>query len=953
MNSLKQSLLTLCVIFSLFLSGCGFLSDSPVEGQNILDSDLGGSCKVDAESFTKILDEEISAEIQCLESSLRDFDKYVNRDDRTAISESDLKKFIARFFKSDASKIIQAVGIIFQINTLFLRDANSSISEDRISPLFQLLTVANKQAVRITNILRNYDDKKVDFWQTKQSLFSAISSLSGTIKSIINGAPNKVTEINIRKLLDDVIETMDDFDLTEGEKKVILLFKTFVAGGQRERFNSVELDTLLNKLPEIVELVFDFLEADKTHFGNDETKFNKHRASQVLAIRDLFFRSESKRVLFDENDLVELFKMVVAEPEKYNTEGIKEVSKAIKRHIIGDQSNSFTTEDTYKLIDILYVGMETFALNSSSISPVLEDNIPPSQLQKLKSTIEKESKLFTQVIIEHMTKFEFFPDKISLSTFISDLDKALQKARFDVDLEKIVAGSKLKKFAFGGSDKFTKAEFTRLVRFVPNYLSLMFNFLHFNNLEYEKESYKDLLLLETARNLETILPLTEDMNDSVMDLDVFVEVLDVLTGREFNIPKFQESVESLKSKVLKTPKDEFIYKDLKLISEYVLNLTGQNYYGISAFEHFESELRKDKKIKDLKQPDMGLKYLTDKEKSDYFRIFNIIIEQYLFYRNGEYITYDKVYKRTKKGTREALIFRWVLRKALIAYGESYGKGKDDYKITIDQLNVTLNDLKPLLIELELWSPNPETFARNTILLADLFMYQSNGTGDVQLEEATEYGSLILNSINATDKIESLIAKNCENVGTDDEPAYLVECYRKKFFDILFIDMKLDKYLPKLYRYVNDPVVSKTERDKFLESIELFARDFPDPTIPIVTRDIILVFGAILNIESTFVRFDKNDNNILDEKELKHAYYNTYKNIILELSSLDKFKKYLPDTVEKFGYSIFLYMIKTSTLPDGIGDILKVLKFHIFDKKDKIGGKRVNIADLLYFLVLNA
>src|SRR5690606_29637015 len=97
------------------------------------------------------------------------------------------------------------------------------------------------------------------------------------------------------------------------------------------------------------------------------------------------------------------------------------------------------------------------------------------------------------------------------------------------------------------------------------------------------------------------------------------------------------------------------------------------------------------------------------------------------------------------------------------------------------------------------------------------------------------------------------------------------CYRPVFFDVLFKDLKLGNKLPKLKAYVES--VSKEESLKFLRGVEGFARDYDDESIPMAKRDLVLLIGAMLNIESTFVRFDQVDeNNVLDQSELDQAYY---------------------------------------------------------------------------------
>ena len=122
-------------------------------------------------------------------------------------------------------------------------------------------------------------------------------------------------------------------------------------------------------------------------------------------------------------------------------------------------------------------------------------------------------------------------------------------------------------------------------------------------------------------------------------------------------------------------------------------------------------------------------------------------------------------------------------------------------------------------------------------------------------------------------------------------------------------------------------------------IEGFSREYEDPDMPITQRDYGMIIGALLNIESTFIRFDKDEDNVLNREELDQAFL-LYRSAIISLAELSGSR-------EKYAKSIFLYLVKNKKVPNKV----QLLNFHYnpFINKD-IVAKRLNLGAVLYFLV---
>lgn len=103
----------------------------------------------------------------------------------------------------------------------------------------------------------------------------------------------------------------------------------------------------------------------------------------------------------------------------------------------------------------------------------------------------------------------------------------------------------------------------------------------------------------------------------------------------------------------------------------------------------------------------------------------------------------------------------------------------------------------------------------------------------------------------------------------------------------------------------------------------------------------MLTGSLMNIESTFMRFDVNNDGIIDNKELEEAFKVYRKAIIMVAQMTPKQEKYV--------HSVFLYMIKYMKIPKP----MELAHFHYMVRKDDIVAKRLNIGAILYYLVQQA
>ena len=297
------------------------------------------------------------------------------------------------------------------------------------------------------------------------------------------------------------------------------------------------------------------------------------------------------------------------------------------------------------------------------------------------------------------------------------------------------------------------------------------------------------------------------------------------------------------------------------------------------------------------------------------------------------------------------IAKWLSWKLLKAYGHT--DANKQMQLSMDEFSKFLLDSKPLLQELKLWSPNFQTFSRNAVLLADLFQQQSNGDQAININEATEYIGMLLTAVEVSGKHSENLTGLCDPGINAEDPVFETSCFNENFYDLVLNKLGYKKSLPRLANYY--ATASKKETMDYLKGVEGFARDNNAPGVPVNRRDTTLVIGAMLNIETTFIRFDKNSDNIIDYKELSEAFF-TYRASIITLAGLK------PEQ-EKYAKGVFLYMASKMEVPK-TGTWMTDAQFGIFNScvqsdfcrdtfMDKIEAKRLNIGKLLYYMVNQA
>lgn len=726
----------LAIVFALFLTGCGYISDKPVENIDVYRSEELQTCKIDVSKLGEIFISDQKEQIRCLQENFVQFTKYVRSQKQGAVSEGEMGIFVKRFFAGQSEAIIKGLSLIFQLNMILLKDEADRISHTKISPLFELLVQVNQEAIIITDIMRKLDEAKNQphFWELREKFIASITRFSKSAVGVIENSPGLEQKLNLKAFILDASKKIGDEELDEETLDSFIFLKRILIAGDKEIITSEELKNTIKKIPDIVSVVFDIYYVKSENFSKstDELKF------YLTAIRKI-----------------------------------------------------------YTVID------------------------------------------FNQ------------PNFVLLTT--EQVVKIAEKFKAEIDLR-----------------------------------------------------------------------------------------------------KFKESLEALKARFIGGKKDIVTLIDLKVILDIILDGAERLYFNNLTYDSYRPTLEMKKPLTELKPLILdGYDIFSTKRLAELHESFEDMALNFRYFRNKESgaSIYNSTIIRNKHGFIEALTAKWLSIKVLKAYGHKDQWGTP--QLSPEELATLLLDAKSLLEEFKLWSPNFSTFARNTLLLADLFQQQSNGNLSIGTNEATEYIGMILSAVEVSGRINDEMTGLCNPGPNNEAPAFGLDCYNKYYFDIVLNKLKYSKSFPRLAAYVSSSPADEVMG--YLRGVQGFARDVDTPGVPVNRRDSTLLLGAMINIESTFIRFDTNVDNIIDYAELEEAF-KVYQPSIFALAGLKKEQ-------EKYAFPVFLYMASKMEIPK-TGGWVNDIKFGTFSScvttkfcretfMDPILAKRLNIGKLLYYLVNQA
>lgn len=929
------------VILSLALgvSGCGFYSDEPVEDQDIYrPANLEAKCKLNTDQFGQILEQDISGQIKCLQENFRQFLLFVRTDVPDSVGSTELERFIEKFFRANSETMIKSLGLLFELNTILLRDEVGQISRDSIDPLFRLLVVANKEAVTITKTIREMtkEGNEARFWELREELKASIERFSSSTSAIITGTGKLPRSLNIRKFILDLNDRLQDFDVDAETVDCMLFLKRLFVGGNKSIITSTEVETLLRKFPKMIMVAIDLFFTKEKNF---ETKNNRLRfySEKVFEVEALLAPVPKNEILFSTSDIFKIIATFAS--DDFDLATYRELIYGFKEHLIGGGRENYNFGHLLNAFAYLKIGLEGLMVVNTynDAKEIAKSDKDVQKLENLRDVFAREVESLAQKTRNLIAATPTLPESIGVKALAQTVNRDLYEQRLSSDF--IEAAFAAKTLLIGGErDKVTLTELTELTGKITETALLLYDFILLR-----PNGDRELFNFTLPRFL-TLKKLLKDLpaNMVVLTNDDIVALLREVVAEDVDVAKFLPALENFKGKILGGDKKHYTSGDFKGVLAKLQRLLENLAFNTTTYAE-QSELLS-LNIRLAKIPDIWheeYKYFSKARLIELRREFNELIARYKFLRepkSGNQF-YSHSFLRSSRGFTELAVVKWAADLVALGYGKLMPGKTNQYRVDMEATNTILYDYKPILEELGLWSKSPETFARNMLLLSDLFTLNSDGDYHISVPEITEYGPLVITAMKLGDELINELEVRCGSEPGEERPLIAVPCSREHFFDVLLNKLGQKTYMPHLASYIHR--IDLKTRLEFLSKVEGFARDIKDDNVPINKREYMLIFGAMLNIESTFLRYDVNRDNQVDADELKEAF-KTYRQAIIDIAKLDESKV-------KYSESIFLYLIKYMEIPS----TTELLWFHYVADKSKITAERLNIGAILNFLVSEA
>jgi hypothetical protein len=943
------------------------MDDEPVKDSSLyISEELNGDCSLDPDKFKNILEQDLEAQIKCLDSKFKQFNKYVRTADRTVIDQGELQDFVRKFFAGNADTIIQGLGLIFELNMLLLRDEAGSISKDNITPLFQLLIKVNQEAMIITRAIKDIIEDKdgKNFWRNRTILKESISRFSRGSLSIITLSKKFPKELNIKTFLLDLEQRLGikiDSELIDS----FIFIKRLFLGGEKENITSNELVALINKAPKLIMMAIDISFASEKNFETSK-KFVDFYKENVLALENLLSPSllDSDEVFNIDGVFKAIRRMQTPDNQSMLTtyfenaldlDDYELIILRVKTDLIGGHKHKVNFKEFKRILAYAHILFDTvkLKLDYDEVTKDIE-GLNYDELLIRKKTFLGYVDDFSKSIHKIISKPNVLPNEIYLLNFITELTNEIPEIKFDIKL--IESLLSVKKLTIGGTKPvLTNTEVLNGVQKLNSAAELFFDSLYiFSAIEENKGLYKfGLTQISSIKNLLH----TWDEKELIMPVSDILYIVEKFM-KDVKASQFEPTILAYKEKILRQNKEpdydseevkNISFGDITKLLSYATEGLETLLFAEITYDHpkIQSIMASTEMLPFIKFPEIEEYKQFSKERLKVLKYeFEYIGTHYRYFPDGDTLVpyYSTLVNRNKSGYILNNLLRFALNKVKLGYSTVSPNDSNLDVITIELLEEFLVDSKSLLEEFGLWTSSMSTFARNVILLGDLFQNQADGDNMMNIDESVEFVGLILTSVMMTDKTLKKMSYYCKPIqfdGVDNEDdidvatvTYDSDCYRKNYFKVALDDLQYKKYFPKLAKYIKDS--SEEEIATFHKAIETFARD-SQPEEAIGMRDATLVIGAMLNIESTFVRFDLDNDNIISKEELDKAF-GLYEESIMIIAGLGEDKR-------KYSKSILFYMVNYMAIPTEY----QVVKYHYLKRK-KINARRVNIGSLLKNLI---
>jgi hypothetical protein len=621
---------------------------------------------------------------------------------------------------------------------------------------------------------------------------------------------------------------------------------------------------------------------------------------------------------------------------KYRPDVKPEVIRALKSifdigHLItGEDPDFISKEIVDKVVNFAIVFNQEAALN---FGPIFQNESPVSYAlhQNHRDRISAANKSIIQSL-----RSIFNPErngqihKLNIVTLLESFSDETNREY----LEKVKKVLFLKKVLIGGeSEIVTHYELEKLILNFDHLLLIALDIYRYKYIILKQESILQLLKRDVNDLYDIINQGALGNRDSevLFTMDEAIEAAKIMVDPEkFDIEKFRVMIGEVKKIALKGNATEVLGKDLKNLFDHAKSLlkTGTVFHRI--YDKFKAQLESPRPVEETINFDEYRH--TYPEHQEELNQFERITKKYRFMK-GEFLApyYQRGFKRNADAIFEIALYEYAIKLILSAYGSPSPNAGSVGGYSIDQFQLKRLFLRfeKELVELGLILPTLSgQIADNISLLGTLFQYQSDENKVLDVNEATEFGINLSSGIGLADDIFTFLKeKNCT---FDQFNRVEPSCFRANFWKGLCTYHRT--YFPLMFQSLNSPrlcsdIDNSNDYAQILKKSVQAARgcnfytDGNKEEIFMSKGDLMSVLIVMMHAETTVLRWDKNNNNIMDPNEVDEAY-------TIYSPALDGFLEKQNAIIKKFKKQIYQYLIKYEQVPNekDFASIWKFVKF---------------------------
>ena len=640
--------------------------------------------------------------------------------------------------------------------------------------------------------------------------------------------------------------------------------------------------------------------------------------------------------------------------------------------ILGTDRDFIQRSEVYKLIDFLIYFNEHIWRSYKFF--VSEDEINYARQIRERQIIFDEFALIAGKLREIYKPQRAAVDVIDTEKFIYNFFKTDPEG-----LERVKSLMFLKRVFLGGQVwELDHVELKRAFEILPYLAQVAFDVVKIQNYAFEQQ--QETLIRVFVKDIEIIqdtIFFDQDSFESVFTVYDIINVVKTMMPdleETLDVTKYPRELMKIKEIFLGSGGEFFSAKELVEFLDIGNSILDEAITFYRIYTYYQRELDDTKPI----SHDFSDFPVNNSRQLSYRDTFARIVSNYKFVKGSNispFFTHE--WKRNPNAYFEIGAMERLVAMIFDYYGSNNPSARGGYDMTLDETTELIRDFKWLLRDFGIivigkkGGKEIQGTAENFVLMSTLFQYQSDGCGDnvcLEVPEALEFLLGLLTAMEIKDFFTETMMDLCA-ADLDQYDRIAPTCFRNNFVKVLETPIPDDDqnraikdYMPLLYASIQDlikdlspgePITNSPGYYKFITETEAFTRscsyydEADTDEVYLKSNDAFAVFAGLLNVESTVLRFDINNNNKLDapkngHNEVMSAYYEVYEGAIKGLVAPNG------GFLEKLAKPVYKYLIARGEVPDvgSFGSIWKFVKFILPWNNQRADASRTTIATVL-------